>query len=155
MKREFQTARNRREDWEGNERAEQLALALASRSNAETLEALLNLKCAVDQFGGEFRMAAVRPKLDARGRRLEDVAEDGQFETVGYVFEYKHIAKIGKQPTEPDSKGEFTADDFEIEDPDALEEWTEDDTELDTAESVQADAVPDVELDEDGIPVGS
>lgn len=149
MKRQFQTVKD---GTEGTQRAQQLGLALAAVTDEETLETLVRLKGSLDQFGGEFRMIAVRPKLDTQGRQVENVKKDGEFVTVAYAFEYKHIAKIPQLPTEPDSKGEVEFKDEPLTEGDWVEEY-EDPREPKVEEEIEPGDTIEVELDDDGLPV--
>lgn len=107
MVRQFHTVRVR--EFEGSERSLQLATALAQVCDPDTLEKLLQIKTSLDTIGGQVYIAAYRTKYDAAtGEPLGDVKNPGVYETDGYLFQYEHIAKVNRQPREPDAKPDET-----------------------------------------------
>lgn len=81
----------------------QLATALAQVSDPDFLEAVLHIKSMLDRLGGQMYLAGYREKFDGEGRLLSDHKQPGNYETVGYLFHYDHIAKITQAPNEPDA----------------------------------------------------
>jgi hypothetical protein len=100
MKRSGSSLRDERN--EGSERSQQLAAALAQVSDPEFLERVLHMKSALDEFGGEFRVQALRHKYDPVGNRLEDMTLDGEYYTDAYMTHYSHYAKDA--PQEPNDE---------------------------------------------------
>lgn len=87
---------------EGNEDAQSVALALAAVSDAEFLRSLLTAKTAMDQFGGQYVVAAKRSKVDGEGRI--DNENGAERVTIAYAHSYQHVADVLRQEGEPDSK---------------------------------------------------
>lgn len=93
-------------EFEGSDRSNQLAAALAQVSDPEFLQAVLDLKAMLDRVGGQVYIAAYRQKYGPDGQPVEDPKEPGRYETEGYAFHYEHIAKLTNAPREPDPKVE-------------------------------------------------
>lgn len=101
MRRQWNSLRD--EYGEGSEEARALGLTLAGVADPEFIRAILNLKCAADQFGGHVFIEPYRVKLDAEGNRVHP-DEPGTFVTAGYLYHYEHVPKAlkGGAP-EPDA----------------------------------------------------
>lgn len=92
-----------RSEFEGDEEAGVKAGALAAISDAEFLESLIHAKAALDRFGGQVTLAALREKRDAYGNEVEH-DEVGTHATLGYVFRYEAHSDLAKGPKEVDAK---------------------------------------------------
>jgi hypothetical protein len=88
---------------EGDQRAQQLGLALAAECDPDFLEAFLHHKAAMDEFGGQLYIAAARVKVDADAMPV-DHSEAGHYITYGYIFHFGHKAQLKGALEEPDVK---------------------------------------------------
>lgn len=86
---------------EGDDRAQEVALALAAISDVDFLRSVLNAKAAMDQWGGEYTVAAKRERIDAHGRINPEGAERV---TIAYAHFYNHVADVLKEEREPNRK---------------------------------------------------
>lgn len=87
---------------QGSQRAIDLGTVLASSSSEDFLEALIHHKGALDEWGGEIYISAIREKFDGGGNRIEH-REVGEYLTVGYVVHYGHRSSVKGQIQEPDT----------------------------------------------------
>jgi hypothetical protein len=88
---------------EGSESAQSVAIALAAVADAEFIRSVLTAKNAMDQFGGQYVIAAKRAKIDVHGRI--DNENGAERVTIAYAHAYQHVADVLKdQEREPDSK---------------------------------------------------
>jgi hypothetical protein len=100
---------NRDFEGEGTDDARQIALALAELCDRNFLELLLRHKVALDEFGGEIYLAAVRDKFDKNGRPAAHNDPEGSFLTYAYIVNYGSKAQLkveapneeAAQPTPP------------------------------------------------------
>jgi hypothetical protein len=118
MKRTSSSLRNELE--EGGQRSQQLAVALAQISDPEFLELCVHMKAALDAFGGQVTIQALRNKYSVTGERLTDLTKDGNYATDGYGAHYDHWAG-GSSQKEPNTD----AKDVEAEGQDKIEAITE------------------------------
>lgn len=114
MKRTSSSLRNELE--EGGQRSQQLAVALAQISDPEFIEMVVHMKSALDAFGGQVTISALRNKYAVTGERLSDLTKDGEYATDGYGCHYDHWAG-GSSKKEPNTD----AKDVEAEGQDKLE----------------------------------
>lgn len=84
---------------EGDDRAQEVALALAAISDVDFLRSVLNGKAAMDQFGGQLVIAAKRERIDEHGRLNPEGAERV---TIAYAHSYQHVADALRDP-DPES----------------------------------------------------
>src|SRR5690349_20712563 len=86
----------------GTERCVTLSMLLASVASERQLEALISHFSALNEWGGEMFVSAVREKFDPDGRRVEH-RDPGEYLTVGYVMHYGHRSSIKGQVHESDT----------------------------------------------------
>lgn len=79
-----------------------LGTVLATSCSEDFLERLIRHKGALDEWGGEIYISAIREKFDAAGNRVEH-REAGEYLTVGYIFHYGHRSSVKSQVHEPDT----------------------------------------------------
>lgn len=109
MKRSWHTARQ--PELDGSDRSTQIALAIAQVADPGVLEALLQTLTLLDRIGGQVYIAADRQKYAPQETDqgvmylpVTNVKEPGTYMTDGFVFQYEHIAKLPRQPVEPDAE---------------------------------------------------
>jgi hypothetical protein len=81
---------------EGEIRSQQLGAALAQQCDPEFLEAVLHMKSALDEFGGQAYIAASRDRFGDDGRP----DESGRFYTWGYIVHYGSKVTIRRLQTD-------------------------------------------------------
>lgn len=75
-------------DTTGTDEAQGLAVALAQVADAEFIQSIIDLKAALDRFGGHAYIASYRRKFDADGEPIE--SGPGQYHTLAYAFHYSN-----------------------------------------------------------------
>lgn len=102
----------------GTPEAQNQALALSAVAGPEFIRAVIDLKCAMDRFGGEAYIGCYRDKfqrqiVETEDGEFEDLVkvgskETGEWMTLGFVCHYESVAKLTKGVTgaerEPDDK---------------------------------------------------
>ena len=75
-------------DEQGSEESYRKAQALAAISEPEFLDALVTVKAALNQWGGQYMVAAQRERINVHGQR----DPKGQIHvTIGLVHHFKHV----------------------------------------------------------------
>jgi hypothetical protein len=87
---------------QGTDRAMALATILAATCSEDFLEALIRHKGALDEWGGQMFVSAIREKFDHTGNRVEH-RDKGEYLTIGYVVNYGHRSTVKGQVQEPDT----------------------------------------------------
>lgn len=86
MKRGWNTLSN--PEARGTEESYRLANALAAISEPEFLESILNVKSSLNEWGGQYMVAAQRERVNVHGQRDP---EGPAHATIGLVHHYKHV----------------------------------------------------------------
>ena len=87
---------------QGNQRALALGTILASTCSEDFLEALISHLGALNEWGGEMYVSAIRQRFDFDGN-VVDHSEAGEYLTIGHVMHYGHRSKVKGQVHEPDT----------------------------------------------------
>lgn len=149
----------------GSEESYQLGQALAAIAEPELLQGLLNVVSSLNEWGGQYMVAAQRERINVRGER----DPEGQIHvTIGLVHHYKHVPdalKDALREPAPDSlenvdaipwmEAEGPEVDLEQLSPEQMEHYFGGDypeEELAAEEEARADAVAEAALDEEGDP---
>jgi hypothetical protein len=88
---------------EGEARAQNLAAALAQKCDPEFLEAVLHMKSALDEFGGQVFIAAARDHFNDQGA-VVPVSQPGRWTTYGYLFHYGDKPQIRRLQTDEEAE---------------------------------------------------
>lgn len=87
---------------QGTERALALGTILASTCTEDFLEALISHLGALNEWGGEVYISAIRQRFDFDGNVVNH-SEPGEYLTIGHVMHYGHRSKVKGQVHEPDT----------------------------------------------------
>lgn len=111
---------------EGSPRSQELAAALAVKCDPDFLEVVLNLKAALDEFGGQAFIAATRDRVswavvEEGGEETLRLVKDqtASFKTLGYITHFTEKATIKRLQTDEEVAAvEEPADaDVDVEEP--------------------------------------
>ena len=85
----------------GTDEAFQLGQALAAIADPDFIRSVINVKAALDQFGGQYVLAAKRVKVNGNGQ-IDDAGAERV--TIAYAHSYQHVADAIRGEREPDSR---------------------------------------------------